>query len=102
LQNHGKLWGFAKFVLDDMAGDFFRQREWETHNYLTEAIWVGISGANAGALVGASFFSRPGRKKVAGETLWLALMPEHPVLASTSVASTAKPRKLQFNLTCRV
>jgi hypothetical protein len=31
LQNHRKLGRLAKFVLDDVAGDFFRQREWESH-----------------------------------------------------------------------
>src|SRR5208283_3384813 len=46
--------------------------------YFTEAISAGISGAKAGALVEQSFFSSPGRKKLAGETLWLPLMPEQP------------------------
>jgi hypothetical protein len=27
-------------VLDDVAGDFFRQLEWETHNYLRTATSV--------------------------------------------------------------
>jgi hypothetical protein len=32
LQNHGELRGFAQLMFDDVAGDFFRQREWETHS----------------------------------------------------------------------
>jgi hypothetical protein len=63
---------------------------------------VEISGVNAGAFVGASFFINPGRKNEAGETLWLVLMPEHPALVSTSAVSNDKRRKFQFNLTCRV
>ena len=32
LQDHRKLRRLAQLVLDDVAGDFFRQRKWESHN----------------------------------------------------------------------
>jgi len=68
--------------------------------YLTEAISLEITGVNPGVLAGASFFRSPGRKKLAGETLWLALMPLQPAPASGSAASRVKRRKFQLNLTC--
>ena len=63
-----------------------------------------MSDIATGALVAAGGSARiiPGRKKLAGETLWLALMPAHPALKSTTAASIAKDMKLHFNLTCRV
>ncbi len=66
------------------------------------AISVEISGVKVGAFVGASFFMIPGRKKLAGETVWLALMPLHPVPASDNAASRVRHGKFQFNLTCGV
>lgn len=60
-----------------------------------------FGGLNDGALVGASFFSRPGRKKVAGETLCVVLIPLQPV-TNGNAASNTSHRKIQFNLTCRV
>jgi len=60
-------------------------------------------GKAAGALVeGASAFINPGRKNEAGETLWLALMPPHPVEHNTSASSIANPGKILFILTCLV
>jgi hypothetical protein len=57
-----------------------------------------------GALVatGGSALNIPGRKKLAGETLWLALMPPQPAPMSASAAGIASHRNLHFNLTCRV
>jgi hypothetical protein len=56
-----------------------------------------------GALVaGGSVFRMPGKKKDAGETDVLVLMPLQPAKASASVISIARPRKFQFNLTCPV
>jgi len=66
------------------------------------AISVEISGVRAGAFVGAAFFNSPGSKKLAGETLWLALMPPQPLAASDNAASRARHGKFQFNLTCGV
>jgi hypothetical protein len=43
--------------------------------------------------------SKPGKKKVAGETLLLALMPLQPALANASARSIASSVILQFNLT---
>jgi len=60
-----------------------------------------VSGNDAGALVeGGSAFKMPGKKKLAGETLWLALMPAQPAQASMNAANMAGSSKLQFNLTC--
>jgi hypothetical protein len=63
-----------------------------------------MSEAATGALVaaGGSALINPGRKKLAGETLWLALMPPHPAPKSASTAGIASHRNLHFNLTCRV
>jgi hypothetical protein len=67
------------------------------------AISVGISGVKAGALVGQSFFKMPGRKKEAGETLWVVLMPLQPANTSGQEAViSARGKKFQLNLTCRV
>ena len=60
------------------------------------------SGVNAGALVGQSFFSRPGRKKLAGETLCVVLMPLQPVMTSGHAASNDHRNTLWHNLTCRL
>lgn len=48
---------------------------------------------------GGSAFMSPGMKKVAGETVPLALTPEQPVLNKTSASSIASSKKFQFNLT---
>ena len=64
------------------------------------AISVEISGVKVGAFVGASFFNSPGRKKLAGETLWLAFTPPQPAAASDNAANRARHEKFQFNLTC--
>ena len=42
LQDHREFRRLAQFVFDDVAGDFFRQREGETHNYLSRATSVEI------------------------------------------------------------
>ena len=65
---------------------------------------MDISDTATGALVatGGSVFMIPGRKKVAGETLWLALMPPQPASKNASAAGIASHRNLHFNLTCRV
>jgi hypothetical protein len=43
----------------------------------------------------------PGSRKVAGDTLWLALMPLQPIPASdNNVAASVSRRIFQFNLTC--
>jgi hypothetical protein len=89
-------------MFNDVAGDFFRQREWETHkNYLATAKVTDFSVNATGALVvGELAFMIPGRKKDAGETVWLALMPPQPAVASaTNIASNGI---FQFNLTCTV
>ena len=61
-----------------------------------------MTGVKSAGLAGASFFNKPGRKKLAGETLCLALTPPQPATASGNTASRAKREKLQFNLTCRL
>jgi hypothetical protein len=66
------------------------------------AISVEFCGVKAGGSTGASFFMRPGRKKLAGETLWLVLMPLQPVNVSGQAASAVSHKKFQHNLTCRV
>jgi hypothetical protein len=30
-KHHGKLWRFAKLVVDDMTGNLLCQREWKSH-----------------------------------------------------------------------
>jgi hypothetical protein len=105
LQDHRKFGRLAELVLDDVAGDFLRQREWETHNLLTgtEAMELEISGNATGALVGGgSAFMMPGRKKSNGETLWLALDAAAAGHQSANAASRPSHRKFQLNLTCRV
>jgi len=52
-----------------------------------------------GALVDGSHFKIPGRKKLAGEMDWLALMPPQPAPKSPIAAKTASPIKFQFNFT---
>ena len=66
------------------------------------AISFEISGVSAGAFVGASFFMSPGKKKLAGETVWLAFTPLQPAAASGNAASRVRHGKFQFNLTCEV
>lgn len=63
-----------------------------------------MSDIATGALVttGGSARMIPGKKKLAGETLWLALMPPQPALKSASAAGIANQIKFHFNLTCRV
>ncbi len=74
--------------------------------YFTEAISLEISGSPTGGLVWAGSALRkdpaPGSKKSSGETLWPALMPLQPAIASGTAASSASHRNFRFNLTCRV
>jgi hypothetical protein len=67
---------------------------------------VKISGNETGAFVGGgSAFKKcpaPGKRKSAGETDPLALMPLHPALNNVKNTSIASHKKLQFNLTCPV
>ena len=61
-----------------------------------------FSPGKAGAFVfGGSAMSSPGRKKLAGETLWLVLMPLQPALDNAVTASTVNNMKFQFNFTVR-
>lgn len=95
LQNHRELRRFLKFVFDNVTGNFFCLREWESHNYyFVKANSLEIFGGKAGALVGASFLKSPGKKNDAGETLVLVLMPLQPAPKSATVASIASHRKL--------
>jgi hypothetical protein len=56
-----------------------------------------------GALVVVGLaFRIPGKKKDAGETLWLALMPPQPDVPNASATNIATSIKFQFNLTCTV
>jgi len=41
LQDHGELGCLANFMFDDVAGDFLRQREWETHNLFNRGDFAG-------------------------------------------------------------
>lgn len=50
----------------------------------------GAAGA-VGAGFGGSTFMIPGSKKVAGETLWVALMPPHPATSIVPVTAAAQP-----------
>ena len=58
-----------------------------------------MGGFAVGELVQMSLRISPGRKKLAGETLLLALMPPHPAPAPASARSIASSPNLQFNLT---
>jgi hypothetical protein len=94
-------------VLDDVTGDFFRQRKGESHNYLLKATSVEISGNKAGELVaGGSALMKcpaPGNKKSKGETLSLPLTPAQPAPMSARAAGMASQTSLQLNnLTCPV
>lgn len=61
---------------------------------------VEFSCCKSGALVcGGSALSSPGIKKVAGETLWLALMPLQPAADKAVAVSSANNVKFQFNFT---
>jgi len=44
----------------------------------------------------------PGKRKLAGETLWLALMPPQPAPPVALATSIANHRIFHFNLTCGV
>lgn len=72
--------------------------------YFTEASSVAVAGNTLGAFVGiGSAFNKcpaPGRKKSAGETLWLVLMPLQPVPNPAHTANIASGNKLRLNLTC--
>jgi hypothetical protein len=104
LQDHGEPGRLAQFVLDDVSGDFRREREWESHKfYRVEATSLEVSGNATGALVeGGPAFISPGRKNEAGETLWLALMPPQPALPIASTTSMVSASKFLFILTCLV
>jgi hypothetical protein len=69
--------------------------------YLFNANSLEVSGNETGVLVmqGASFFSNPGRKKLAGETDPPVLMPLHPALDNASAARNANDMKFQCNFT---
>ena len=41
----------------------------------------------------------PGKKNDSGETLWVELIPLHPVPSNIIIAGTIANRKMQFNLT---
>ena len=58
--------------------------------------WLGSPVGGAG---GAVFFIRPGKKKVAGETVPPALMPPHPVRNNVPADRIASGSSFQFNLT---
>jgi len=49
---------------------------------------------------GGVFLRMPGIRNVAGETLWLALMPPQP--APISATATSINMNFHWNLTCRV
>ena len=49
---------------------------------------------------GGHAFNNPGKKKLAGETLWLALMPPQPAPKSATAVSIAII--FQLKLTCTV
>jgi hypothetical protein len=73
--------------------------------YLATAKVTDFSMNATGALVVAGLaFRIPGKKKDAGETLWLALMPPQPLVPTTKASATniATSIKFQFNLTCAV
>jgi hypothetical protein len=64
---------------------------------------TGISTFATGSFVtGGLAFMSPGRKKLAGDTLLLALMPPQPPLQKNNGTRIASRRKFQFNLTCQV
>lgn len=63
---------------------------------------MATAGTSAGAFVGQSFFRMPGRKKLAGETPWVVLMPLQPPNTNGNAASSAKGKNFQLNLTCRL
>ncbi|HEV2694793.1 MAG TPA: hypothetical protein VG347_17995 [Verrucomicrobiae bacterium] len=58
------------------------------------------STATTGRLLveGGPAFNNPGKKKLAGETDWLALMPPQP--APTSATAISMAINFQLNLTC--
>jgi hypothetical protein len=64
---------------------------------------MGFSTTATGALVVAgSARSKPGKKKLAGDTLWVELIPPQPPLQKNNGTSIASQTKFQFNLTCQV
>jgi hypothetical protein len=115
LEHHRKPGRPPQFVRDDVAGNFDRQRKWESHRIISESAgepspgykratdWVGsdlISGKVAsGFCGGGSAFMSPGRRKVAGETLWLAFMPLQPAVSSNALHAQIGKSSLRFNLT---
>ncbi len=71
--------------------------------YLAEAKLLEFSPNMAGAFVfGGSAFMIPGKKKEAGVTVWLALIPPQPEVPNASATNIASNEIFQFNLTCTV
>lgn len=63
-----------------------------------------VPGSSAGVVLsgwagGGSAWRNPGRKKLAGEMLLLAVRPPHPATVANSSARAASRRIFQFNLT---
>jgi hypothetical protein len=67
-------------------------------NWATSVPGVSAGKTRSGGAGGGSAFIRPGRRKVAGETLCVVLMPLHPATANKRAESTAHPMILRFNL----
>ena len=80
---------------------FFVSANGKRIDYLLTANSLEVSGNETGELVmqGASFFSNPGRKKLAGETDAPELMPLQPAPDSASAVRSANNMKFQCNFT---
>lgn len=69
------------------------------YNRATSVPGSVVGTVRSGCCVGGSALSNPGSRKVAGETLWLALMPLQPVLNNASTGMQLSPSTFQFDLT---
>jgi hypothetical protein len=65
------------------------------------AIWVPTetSPVMVGALEGGSLRIKPGKKKLAGETVVPALTPLQPLTTAANATNIASHMNFQFNLT---
>ena len=66
LQNHRKLGRTANFMFDDVAGYLCRQREWESHSFLTD-LGDGCRGTGLRHLGPVRLrlgLEQPGQKKI--------------------------------------
>ena len=69
------------------------------YNRATSVPGPVVGTVRSGCSSGGDALSKPGRKKVAGEMLWLALIPLQPAHNNASTGMQRIPSTFLFNLT---